>query len=165
MIAMTTSLGEFFAELYPDKAPGSVANFLEYVDDGFYAGTLFHRVIPGFMIQGGGFALDMRQKTPRAPIHNEADNGLRNTRGTLAMARTSDLHSATSQFFINLADNTFLDHGRRDFGYAVFGRVSQGMEILDAIARVKTSRQAGHQDVPVDPVVLHAARRMPRDPV
>jgi cyclophilin family peptidyl-prolyl cis-trans isomerase len=136
-----------------------VENFLTYVDAGFFDGTVFHRVIPGFMVQGGGMDAELRQKATRAPIANEAGNGLKNTRGTLAMARTSDVNSATAQFFINLADNAFLDHGARDFGYAVFGRVTQGMEVVDAIAKVKTGRKGHHDDVPVQPVLLSQVRR------
>ncbi|MDH3401664.1 MAG: peptidylprolyl isomerase, partial [Chromatiales bacterium] len=120
MLRFSTTLGDFDVELFQDKAPISAENFLAYVDDGFFDGTIFHRVIPGFMAQGGGFDADMNQKSGKAPIKNEADNGLKNERGTLAMARTSDINSATSQFFINLSDNSFLDHGGRDFGYAVF---------------------------------------------
>ncbi|MGH8279615.1 MAG: peptidylprolyl isomerase [Gammaproteobacteria bacterium] len=159
MIRMTTSLGDIHIELFPEQAPISVENFLAYVDEGFYDGTVFHRVIPNFMVQGGGFTREMREKRGHAPIHNEAGNGLHNERYTLAMARTSDIHSATSQFFINLADNGFLDHGTRDFGYAVFGRVSSGTEVVDKIAGVKTGRHVPHSDVPVEPVVLVAAKR------
>lgn len=160
MIHMTTSLGDFMLELYPDKAPISVENFLAYVDEGFYTGTVFHRVIPKFMIQGGGFEQDMRQKKPHAPIRNEAANGLLNTRYSIAMARTSDIHSATSQFFINLTDNAFLDHGQRDYGYAVFGKVVKGTDVVDRIAGVKTGRHGAHGDVPLEPVVLLAAKRL-----
>ncbi|MNN59578.1 Peptidyl-prolyl cis-trans isomerase A precursor [compost metagenome] len=135
-------------------------NFLSYVDSGFYNGVQFHRVIPGFMIQTGGFSADMEQKDPQAPIKNEADNGLHNVRGTLAMARTSDINSATSQFFINLADNAFLDHGGRDFGYAVFGKVVRGMEVVDQIARVRTGNRGMHQNVPVEPVLIESAKRL-----
>ncbi|MGH8403316.1 MAG: peptidylprolyl isomerase, partial [Gammaproteobacteria bacterium] len=126
MILITTSLGDITLELYPEKAPISVENFLAYVDEGFYDGTVFHRVISKFMIQGGGFEKDMQQKKLRAPIQNEAANGLLNSRYSIAMARTSDVHSATSQFFINLADNAFLNNGTRDYGYAVFGKVVHG---------------------------------------
>jgi len=161
MILMTTSLGDITLELYPDKARISVENFLAYVDEGFYDGTVFHRVIPKFMIQGGGFTPDMQQKKPRAPIHNEADNGLLNTRYSIAMARTSDIHSATSQFFINLSDNAFLNHGSRDFGYAVFGKINKGTEIVDKIARVRTGPHGPHADVPHEPVILKQVRCLP----
>ncbi|MBU6420627.1 MAG: peptidylprolyl isomerase [Gammaproteobacteria bacterium] len=160
MIHMTTSLGDLTLELYPDKAPLSVENFLAYVDEGFYNGTVFHRVIPKFMIQGGGFEPDMHQKKPHAPIRNEAANGLLNTRYSIALARTSDIHSATSQFFINLTDNAFLDHGQRDYGYAVFGKIVKGTEIVDRIAGVKTGRHGAHGDVPLEPVVLLSAKRL-----
>jgi cyclophilin family peptidyl-prolyl cis-trans isomerase len=159
MVVFETSKGPFTIELFSDDAPKTVENFLQYVDDGFFDGTVFHRVIPGFMIQGGGFTSEMTQKETRAPIANEADNGQKNLRGTLSMARTSDINSATSQFFVNLTDNAFLDHGTRDFGYAVFGRVIDGMEVIDAIAAVPTGTHGGHQDVPVEPVEVHSARR------
>jgi len=158
-VSLSTSKGDLTVELFAQDAPISVQNFLQYVDDGFFDGTVFHRVIPGFMIQGGGMDAGMRQKTTRPPIANEAANGLKNTRGTLAMARTSDVNSATAQFFINLTDNAFLDHGTRDFGYAVFGRVTQGMDVVDAIAKVKTGRKGPHDDVPVEPVTIQTARR------
>jgi len=161
MILMTTSLGDITLELYPDKAPISVENFLAYVNDGFYDGTVFHRVIPKFMIQGGGFTPDIQQKKPRAPIHNEADNGLLNTRYSIAMARTSDIHSATSQFFINLSENAFLNHGTRDFGYAVFGNVNKGTKIVDKIAGVRTGRHGPHADVPQELVILQQVRCLP----
>jgi peptidyl-prolyl cis-trans isomerase A (cyclophilin A) len=159
-VVLTTSLGEVEIELNEEKAPVSVKNFLTYVDSGFYSGVQFHRVIPGFMIQTGGFTADMAQKDPQAPIKNEADNGLHNVRGTLAMARTSDINSATSQFFINLADNAFLDHGGRDFGYAVFGKVVRGMDVVDQIARVRTGNRGMHQNVPVEPVLIESAKRL-----
>ena len=159
IVALRTSHGDLAIELFVKEAPISVENFLAYVDAGHFDGTIFHRVIPGFMIQGGGMDPDMRQKSTRKPIKNEADNGLRNQRGTLAMARTSDINSATAQFFINLKDNAFLDHGGRDFGYAVFGRVTTGMEVVDAIAAVKTGRRGHHDDVPVEPVLIREARR------
>ncbi len=159
MVVFATNKGPFTIELFGDDAPKTVENFLQYVDDGFFDGTVFHRVIPGFVIQGGGFTSEMTQKDTRAPIANEADNGQKNLRGTLSMARTSDINSATSQFFVNLTDNAFLDHGTRDFGYAVFGRVVDGMEVIDAIAAVPTGSSGGHQDVPVEPVVVHSARR------
>jgi cyclophilin family peptidyl-prolyl cis-trans isomerase len=161
-VVLATSHGDITAELLTDQAPITVENFLAYVDAAFFDGTVFHRVIPGFMIQGGGLGPDLKQKSTRAPIQNEADNGLRNLRGTLAMARTSDVHSATAQFFINLADNGFLDHGTRDFGYAVFGRVTEGMEVVDAIAAVKTGRRGAHADVPVESVVIRTVRRQTR---
>ena len=146
-------------ELFSKEAPESSANFLKYVDDGHYDGTLFHRVIPNFMIQGGGFAAGMEQKSTRPPIRNEATNGLENLRGTLAMARTNDIHSATAQFFINLIDNDFLNHSPGNYGYAVFGRVTSGMEVVDAIAGVATTRRRGHGDVPVDDVVVLSVTR------
>jgi cyclophilin family peptidyl-prolyl cis-trans isomerase len=158
-VVLATSHGDITVELFADKAPITVENFLAYVDAGFFADTIFHRVIPGFMIQGGGFTADMRQKPTRTPIKNEADNGMKNARGTLAMARTSDINSATAQFFINLKDNAFLDHGGRDFGYAVFGRVTTGMEVVDKIAVVKTGKHGPHADVPTQPVVLKGATR------
>ncbi|MDH3308852.1 MAG: peptidylprolyl isomerase [Acidimicrobiia bacterium] len=159
MIEFDTTLGSFTVELHSDEAPITAENFRQYVDAGFFDGTIFHRVIPGFMVQGGGFTADMVQKKTRATIKNEADNGLKNRRGTLAMARTQDVNSASSQFFINLADNAFLDHGGRDFGYAVFGKVVDGMDVVDAIAAVKTGTKKGHGDVPLDPVVVRSARR------
>lgn len=159
-VLLTTSLGEIEIELAADKAPISVENFLGYVDSGYYAGTQFHRVIPGFMVQGGGFDADLQQKQTRAPIKNEADNGLHNVRGTLAMARTQVRDSATSQFFINHKDNAFLDHGGRDFGYAVFGKVVRGMEVVDQIAQVPTGNRAGQQNVPNKPVLILDAKRL-----
>ena len=158
-VALSTSHGDLVIELFAREAPISVENFLAYVDAGHYDGTVFHRVIPGFMVQGGGMDADLRQKPTRKPIKNEADNGLRNKKGTLAMARTSELNSATSQFFINVADNAFLDHGTRDFGYAVFGRVTSGMDVVEAIASVKTGRKGHHDDVPLESVVIRTARR------
>ena len=137
-----------------------VENFLKYVDDGFFDGTIFHRVIPGFVIQGGGFDAEMAQKKTRAPIINEADNGLKNLRGTLSMARTQVKDSATSQFFINLQDNDILDHGARDFGYAVFAKVVEGMDVVDKIAGVATGQHGPHGDVPIEPVVIESARSM-----
>ncbi len=161
MIRFETSLGDFTIELYPDKAPVTVENFLKYVDDGHFAGTIFHRVIPGFVIQGGGMTEDMSQKRTRAPIENEATNGLKNLRGTLSMARTNDINSATSQFFVNLVDNAFLDHqGQRNYGYAVFAKVVEGMDVVDKIAAVETGRRRGHDDVPVEPVLVTSARRV-----
>ena len=161
MVKFETSLGDFVVEFFPDEAPVTVANFLQYVDDGHFDGTVFHRVIPGFVIQGGGLTEDMSQKKTRAPIENEATNGLRNLRGTLSMARTNDINSATSQFFVNLVDNAFLDHqGPGNYGYAVFGKVVEGMDVIDAIAKVKTGRRRGHDDVPVEAVVVRSARRV-----
>ncbi len=159
MIRFETTLGSFTIELDEASAPVTTANFLKYVDAGHFDGTIFHRVIPGFMVQGGGFTEDMSQKATGAPIRNEADNGLRNRRGTLAMARTNDPHSATAQFFVNLVDNAFLDQRPGNAGYAVFGRVTDGMDVVDAIAAVKTGRHRGHDDVPLEPVVVNSARR------
>ncbi len=160
MVKLTTNLGEITLELYPDKAPETVANFLAYVKDGFYSGTVFHRVIPGFMIQGGGLDKDLHPKATKAPIRNEADNGLKNQKYTLAMARTPDPHSASAQFFINLADNDFLDFAAKTpqgWGYAVFGKVVKGQEVVDQIAAVPTGRQGFHEDVPKTPVVIEKA--------
>lgn len=154
MITIKTNHGDIGVELYDEKAPISAENFRQYIRDGHFDGTIFHRVIPNFMIQGGGFDADMQQKPTRDPIKNEADNGESNTRGTLAMARTQVVDSATAQFFINLNDNNFLDHGGRDFGYAVFGRVTDGMDVVDAIAAVQTGNHGGHQDVPVEAVTI-----------
>jgi len=161
MVEMRTSLGTMTIELYPDKAPKTVANFLQYVRDGFYDGTVFHRVISSFMIQGGGFTPDMAEKSTRAPIENEAANGLKNVRGSIAMARTGDPHSASSQFFINTVDNPFLDFTGatvQGYGYAVFGQVVAGLETLDAIRKVSTASRGGHDDVPVSPVVIESVR-------
>ncbi|HSH14262.1 MAG TPA: peptidylprolyl isomerase, partial [Desulfurivibrionaceae bacterium] len=146
-------------ELFSEQAPITVENFLSYVDAGFYDGTVFHRVIPGFMVQGGGFTPDMSQKKTEAPIKNEADNGLKNLRGNLSMARTQDVNSATTQFFINVADNAFLDHGARDFGYAVFAKVIDGMDVVDSIVEVPTGRSGMHSDVPKEPVMILSAKR------
>lgn len=157
MITISTNHGDIVIELFEETAPVSCENFRQYVNDGFFDGTIFHRVIPNFMIQGGGFTPDMSQKETRDPIKNEADNGEKNVRGTLAMARTQVVDSATAQFFINLRDNNFLDHGGRDFGYAVFGQVTAGMDIVDAIAAVPTGNNAGHSDVPVDAVIIESA--------
>ena len=156
MITIKTNHGDISVELFEDKAPISCENFRQYASDGHYNGTVFHRVIPGFMIQGGGMDENMADKPTRAPIKNEADNGVSNERGTLAMARTMVVDSATSQFFINLKDNSFLDHGTRDFGYAVFGKVTDGMDVVDAIAKVQTGNRGGHQDVPVEAVTIDA---------
>ncbi|MGB5689272.1 MAG: peptidylprolyl isomerase [Woeseiaceae bacterium] len=154
MITITTNHGDIGVELFEEKAPISCENFRQYVTDGHFDGTIFHRVIPNFMIQGGGMDENMAAKPTRAPIKNEADNGESNVRGTLAMARTGVVDSATSQFFINLRDNDFLNHGTRDFGYAVFGRVASGMDVVDTIAAVATGNTGGHQDVPVEPVEI-----------
>ena len=154
MITIKTNHGDIKVELFDEKAPITCENFRQYVADGFFNDTIFHRVIPNFMIQGGGMEADMSQKQTRAPIKNEADNGESNRRGTLAMARTMDVNSATAQFFINLRDNDFLDHGTRDFGYAVFGKVVDGMDVVDAIAAVPTGNKGGHQDVPVETVTI-----------
>jgi len=159
MLKFKTSKGEFTVELFTGEAPISAENFLAYVDSGHFDGTVFHRVIPGFMIQGGGMTADMKQKPTRDPIANEAKNGLKNTRGTLSMARTNDINSATSQFFINVADNDFLDNRPGSYGYAVFGKVTSGMEVVDAIVAVKTGNRGGHQDVPVEPVVIESVTR------
>jgi cyclophilin family peptidyl-prolyl cis-trans isomerase len=158
-VVFTTSLGAFTIELFPKEAPLSTENFLEYADDGHFDGTIFHRVIPGFVIQGGGLTGDMQQKKTRAPIKNEAKNGLKNSRGTLSMARTNDVDSATSQFFVNLVDNAFLDSKAGNFGYAVFGRVVEGMDVIDKIAAVETGRRKGHDDVPVEDIVVESAKR------
>jgi cyclophilin family peptidyl-prolyl cis-trans isomerase len=160
MIRFETSLGSFTVEVDAGSAPVSSENFLRYVDDGHFDGTVFHRVIPGFMIQGGGFKADMSQKPVRKPIANEAANGLRNRRGSLAMARTNDINSATAQFFVNLVDNDFLDHtGPGNYGYAVFGKVTSGMEVIDQIAKVATTTRSGHQNVPAADVIITKASR------
>jgi cyclophilin family peptidyl-prolyl cis-trans isomerase len=154
MITIKTNHGDIAVELFEETAPISAENFLQYVRDGHFNDTIFHRVIPNFMIQGGGMDASMNSKATRAPIKNEAANGEANVRGTLAMARTGVVDSATSQFFINLRDNDFLNHGDRDFGYAVFGRVTGGMDVVDAIAKVATGTVRGHQDVPLDAVTI-----------
>ncbi|QSB16849.1 peptidyl-prolyl cis-trans isomerase [Natronosporangium hydrolyticum] len=156
-VALTTSYGMIKLKLDPEKAPKTVENFLAYVRDGHYDGTIFHRVIQTFMIQGGGFTEDMSQKPTRAPIENEANNGLRNDRYTVAMARTSDPHSASAQFFISTAQNDFLNHTAptpNGWGYAVFGKVVEGLDVVDRIAAVPTGRRAGHDDVPVEAVSI-----------
>lgn len=158
-VIMETSEGNVEIELLGDKAPISVSNFLAYVDAKFYDNTVFHRVIPNFMIQGGGFEVNMRQKPTQAPIKNEAQNGLKNDRGTLAMARTMVVDSATSQFFINVVNNDFLNHGTRDYGYAVFAKVTAGMDVVDKIAAVQTTVQGGMRDVPAKPVVIKTIKR------
>ena len=160
MIVFSTSMGDIKIEMHASKAPISVKNFYDYVEAGFYDDTIFHRVIPGFMIQGGGFDIHMNQKQTKAPIVNEADNGLKNERGTLSMARTQDANSATSQFFLNVSDNAFLDHGGRDFGYAVFATVVEGMDVVDKIVGVETGSVGMHQDVPIHPVFIKSAVRV-----
>ncbi|MEC7960391.1 MAG: peptidylprolyl isomerase [Pseudomonadota bacterium] len=158
-VLIKTLLGDMTLELDADKAPATVANFVEYAQSGHYDGTIFHRVINNFMVQGGGFDTDMRQKGTNAPIQNEANNGLKNDRGTIAMARTMDPHSATAQFFINVSDNDFLNfsgENMQGWGYAVFGRVVEGEDVLDKIRVVPTGSQAGHQDVPTDPIVIES---------
>ncbi len=154
MITIKTNHGDFAVELFDEKAPISCKNFRQYVTDGHFDDTIFHRVISNFMIQGGGMDENMSSKPTRDPIKNEADNGELNVRGTLAMARTGAVDSATSQFFINLSDNDFLNNGSRDFGYAVFGKVSGSMDVVDAIAAVPTGSSGGHQDVPLDAVTI-----------
>lgn len=157
MIVFKTTMGDFKMELFADKAPKTVENFLSYVRDGFFDGTLFHRVIPNFMVQGGGFDVDMNQKDTQAPVENEANNGVKNTRGTVAMARTNDPHSATAQFFINTTDNDFLDfrsETANGWGYCVFGEVVEGMETLEKISGVRTSTHGYHADVPIEPIVV-----------
>jgi cyclophilin family peptidyl-prolyl cis-trans isomerase len=157
-IVFETTLGNFEVELFEKEAPISARNFQEYVDDGFFDGVIFHRVIPGFMIQGGGFEPGMKQKKTKAPIKNEATNGKKNLRGTLSMARTNVVDSATAQFFVNLVDNDFLDHtGPSNYGYAVFGQVTSGMDVIDQIAKVATTNRAGHQNVPAADVVITKA--------
>jgi cyclophilin family peptidyl-prolyl cis-trans isomerase len=159
VVEMQTSEGAILIELYPEQAPKTVANFLEYVKSGFYNGTIFHRVIEGFMIQGGGFTSHMQEKPTRAPVQNEAKNGLKNTAGTIAMARTSDPHSAAAQFFINLVDNRSLDYPSPDgWGYTVFGKVTKGMDVVTRIGKVETTRAGPHQNVPAQPVVIQTAR-------
>ncbi len=162
VIVMETSKGTLRIELLPEAAPITVENFLEYVDSGFYDGTIFHRIVPGFVIQGGGYEPDMVKRPTRDAIQNESDNGVQNLRGTLSMARMPAAHSATSQFFINLNDNGALDHGGRPgetWGYAVFARVIEGMDVVDEIARVQTGQRAGMTDVPVEPVVIEKVYR------
>ncbi|MGC9216356.1 peptidylprolyl isomerase [Acidithiobacillus sp.] len=161
-VVLHSNKGDIVIELDVDKAPNTVENFLKYVDEGFFDGTIFHRVIPGFMIQGGGFTADMQQKAVHAPIANEAENGLKNTRGTLAMARTNDPHSATAQFFINLTDNDFLNFKTASgsgWGYAVFGKVIGGMDVVDDIAKTPTGNKGMHQDVPKETVSIDKGER------
>jgi peptidyl-prolyl cis-trans isomerase B (cyclophilin B) len=160
-VEMETSKGKFVIELFPEKASETVKNFLNYVDTKFYDGTIFHRVIPDFMIQGGGFTSDMQRKSAGAPIKNEADNGLKNDRGTIAMARTGDPHSATAQFFINSANNEFLNHKsktQQGWGYVVFGKVISGMDVIDAISAVKTVTRGNYRDVPAETIEIRSAR-------
>jgi peptidyl-prolyl cis-trans isomerase B (cyclophilin B) len=162
-VVLETSMGDITLELYPDKAPATVKNFLSYVDEKFYDGLVFHRVIRGFMIQGGGMDAQMKEKATHAPILNEADNGLKNDRGTIAMARTPDPNSATAQFFINAKDNTFLNFRSKTmdgYGYCVFGKVIKGMDVVDAIEAVATGNKGFHQDVPVKPVLIKKAYRV-----
>jgi peptidyl-prolyl cis-trans isomerase B (cyclophilin B) len=159
-VKLSTNHGDIVIALNADKAPETVKNFIQYVESGFYDGTIFHRVIENFMIQGGGFDESFKQKKSEASIQNEADNGLSNKKGTVAMARTGDPHSATAQFFINTKDNDFLDHRDKtmqDWGYAVFGEVIEGMDVVDAIRKVKTTMRGGHQDVPAEAVVIEKA--------
>ena len=166
-VLIETTQGNITVEVFPGQAPQSAANFLAYVKKGFYDGLVFHRVIPGFMIQGGGMAPDMTEKPNGAPIRNEADNGLKNLRGTLAMARTGDPHSATSQFFINVNDNAFLNHRGKSvegWGYAVFGQVVDGMQVVDAIVAVPRGNRGPHGDVPIEPIVMHRVSVLPEAP-
>jgi cyclophilin family peptidyl-prolyl cis-trans isomerase len=158
MIQFETTHGSFSVELHDKEAPLTVANFRQYVQDGFFDGTIFHRIVPGFVIQGGGLTPDFSQKKTREPVKNEAANGLKNERGTLSMARTDAPHSATSQFFVNLKDNDFLDASPGNAGYAVFGRVVSGLEVIDAIAKVRTGRRSGYTDAPMEDVVIVSAR-------
>lgn len=161
-VEIQTNQGRIVLELYADKAPKTVDNFLQYTKDGFYDGTIFHRVIDGFMIQGGGFTQDMTQKATRAPIENEAKNGLRNDIGTVAMARTNNPHSATAQFFINLVDNRNLDYPSFDgWGYTVFGKVREGIDVVKKIGQVRTGNKGGMQDVPSSPVVIQSVKLLP----
>ena len=161
-VLLDTTEGEILIELYPDKAPETVANFLKYVDEDFYKNTIFHRVIKGFMIQGGGLTMKMEEKPTSAPVKNEADNGLKNDRGTIAMARTMDPHSATAQFFINLVDNEFLNYSAptvQGWGYCVFGKVVDGMDVVDKIGKTKTGSRPPYDDVPLDSVLINEASR------
>jgi peptidyl-prolyl cis-trans isomerase B (cyclophilin B) len=158
-VTITTTVGQMTLELDADNAPKTVENFLAYANSGFYDGTIFHRVINNFMIQGGGFTTDMEQKPTQAPVDNEANNGLKNERSTIAMARTQDPHSATAQFFINVQDNDFLNHtgeNMQGWGYTVFGKITQGEDVLDKIRCVQTGSQGGHQDVPTEPIIIES---------
>ena len=160
MVTFKTNLGDITLELFEDKAPKTVENFLSYVKDGFYDNTIFHRVIEGFMIQGGGFTVDMDQKDTKDTIENEANNGIANEKGTIAMARTNDPHSATAQFFINVNNNDFLNHTSESvngWGYCAFGKVTEGMDVVEKIKSVKTGSHGYHQDVPVEPVIIEKA--------
>ncbi len=159
MVIIRTTFGDIKLELDAEKAPKTVANFLKYAEEGFYDGTIFHRVIDNFMIQGGGFEADMSQKSSGDPVENEADNGLKNDHGTIAMARTTDPHSATAQFFINVKDNDFLNHSGKNmqgWGYAVFGKVTDGNDVLDKIRAVSTTSRGGHQDVPAEDIIIES---------
>jgi peptidyl-prolyl cis-trans isomerase B (cyclophilin B) len=161
MVIIRTTFGEIKLELDAEKAPKTVANFLSYAQDGYYDGTIFHRVIDNFMIQGGGFDTNMEQKSTSEPVENEADNGLKNDFGTVAMARTMEPHSATAQFFINVKDNDFLNHSGKNmqgWGYTVFGKVTEGTEVLDKIRAVQTTSTGGHQDVPTEPVIIESVK-------
>jgi peptidyl-prolyl cis-trans isomerase A (cyclophilin A) len=160
MVRFETTHGIIDLKLFSEEAPLTVANFLQYVDDGFYDGVIFHRIVPGFVIQGGGLNSDFSSKETRPAIQNEAKNGLKNSRGNLSMARTNDIHSASSQFFINLKDNDFLDHSAGSYGYAVFGAVTAGMEFVDKIATARTGRRKGYDDAPLDEVMIISARRI-----
>ncbi len=165
-VIMKTSMGDVTIELYPDKAPITVKNFFSYVDEKFYDGTIFHRVIKGFMIQGGGLTEDFKEKSTKSPIKNEATNGLKNKKGTIAMARTAVIDSATSQFFINHVDNSFLNHRNsthEGFGYCVFGKVIKGLDVVDAIAKVKTMSKSGQMDVPSETITIISIRRVEND--
>ncbi len=159
-VVIKTTKGDIYVELFDNESPITVKNFLSYAESGFYNGTIFHRVIPNFMVQGGGFTAEMMQKQTAAPIKNEAENGLKNRRGTLAMARTQQVDSATSQFFINVVDNPFLDNGKRDFGYCVFGEVTGGMDVVDAIRQVPTDTVGFHQNVPIEPVEIVSVEKV-----
>ncbi|WP_211363218.1 peptidylprolyl isomerase [Fluviispira multicolorata] len=158
LVKMITNLGEITIELNDEKAPMTASNFVKYIKAEHFDNSIFHRVIPGFMIQGGGFTVDMKEKKTNNPIENEAKNGLGNERGTLAMARTNDPHSATAQFFINLTNNDFLNNRGAQWGYAVFAKVTEGMDVVDAIAKVKTGRHGFHDDVPTTPVIIESVR-------
>ena len=165
-VIMKTSMGDITIELYPDKAPLTVKNFFSYVDEKFYDGTIFHRVMKGFMIQGGGLTPDFTEKPTKSPIKNEATNGLKNKKGTIAMARTAVIDSATSQFFINHVDNSFLNHRNsthEGFGYCVFGKVIKGLDVVDAIAKVKTMSKSGQMDVPSETITIISIRRVEND--
>ncbi len=158
-VTIATTVGQMILELNADSAPKTVENFLAYATSGFYDGTIFHRVINNFMVQGGGFTTDMEQKPTQGPVDNEANNGLKNERSTIAMARTQDPNSATAQFVINVQDNDFLNHtgeNMQGWGYTVFGKITQGEEVLDKIRNVQTGSQGGHQDVPTDPIIIES---------